>query len=86
MTADNTIEITAMPTVPAIHFRRLSEDVIYGFRSSVPGIVHAFVCPTQNSSIKKRSVRFMTERITNICQKPERKPLAPFTAYTQIST
>ena len=39
--------MTAMPTVPKSHFFCLSFAVMYGFRSSVPGIVHAFVCPTQ---------------------------------------
>ena len=51
-----------------------------GFKSSVPGIVHAFVCPTQSSSTRKRSIRFITDKITSICQKPARKPCAPFTA------
>ena len=33
----------AMPTVPASHLRFLSWAVIYGRRSSVPGMTHAFV-------------------------------------------
>ena len=34
---------TAIPTVPNSHFFALSFAVMYGFKSSVPGIVHAFV-------------------------------------------
>ena len=36
-------DIAANPTVPNIHLTTLSLLVIYGFKSSVPGIVHAFV-------------------------------------------
>ena len=44
---------SAIPTVPMIHFFFLSFAVIYGLKSSVPGMIQAFVCPTQYSSIKK---------------------------------
>ena len=37
----------AMPTVPMIHFCFLSFAVIYGRRSSVPGMIQALVWPTQ---------------------------------------
>ena len=47
MMPERTADMTTMPTVPKSHFLHLSFPVIYGFRSSVPGIVHAFVRPTQ---------------------------------------
>lgn len=40
-------ENTAIPTVPNSHFFCLSAFEMYGIRSSVPGITHALVCPTQ---------------------------------------
>ena len=83
MIPESTADIIAMPTVPNSHFLHLSFAVMYGLRSSVPGMVHAFVCPTQKSSTRKRSIRFMTDRITSNCQKPARNPRAPFTAYLQ---
>lgn len=61
-------------------FSFLSCALIYGFRSSVPGIVHAFVCPTHQPSMNRRSARFRTDSMTSSCQKPVRKSLAPLTA------
>lgn len=55
-------EITAIPSVPKIHLTHLSRAVMYGFKSSVPWIVHARVCPTHHSSTAKRSTRFMTDK------------------------
>lgn len=72
--------MTAMPTVPKSHLRFLSCALIYGFRSSVPGIVHAFVCQTHQPSMNRRSARFRTDSMTSSCQKPVRKSLAPLTA------
>ena len=45
----------AIPTVPMIHFCFLSSVVIYGLRSSVPGMIQALVWPTQYSSINGQS-------------------------------
>ena len=47
MSPASTAAMTAMPSVPNSHFLRLAAALIYGFRSSVPGIVQAFVWPTQ---------------------------------------
>ncbi|MEF2710091.1 MAG: hypothetical protein U0N04_00340 [Oscillospiraceae bacterium] len=44
------------------------------------------VWPTHQSSMRNRSITFMTDKMTSSCQKPDRKPRAPLTAYTQIST
>ncbi len=76
----STAASTTIPIVPMIHFFCLSFEVMYGLRSSVPGMIQALVCPTQYSSIRKRSIRFMMDRITSPCQKPGRKPRAPLTA------
>ena len=43
LVAASTAETADTPTVPNSHFFFLSVVVIYGFKSSVPGIVHAFV-------------------------------------------
>ena len=39
MIPERTAAISAMPTVPMIHFRCLSFAVIYGRKSSVPGMI-----------------------------------------------
>lgn len=51
MIADNKGNIIRLPT----HFFIFTFTGMYGIKSSVPGINHAFVCPTQYSSIKSRS-------------------------------
>ena len=86
MIPESMAAMTAMPTVPMIHFCFLSSVVIYGLRSSVPGMIQALVWPTHYSSIRKRSIRFMMDRITKLCQKPDQKPRAPLIAYTHTST
>ena len=40
-------ESAAKPTVPINHLTNLSFCLMYGRKSSVPGITHASVCPTQ---------------------------------------
>lgn len=82
----STAAMTAMPTVPAIHFFRLSAAVMWSRRSSVPGMIQALVCPTHQPSMPSRSARFMTDRMSSSCQRPARKPRAPLTAQTHTST
>ena len=78
--------MAARLTVPASHLVRLSCGVMYGIRSSVPGMTHPAVWPTHHSSTSSRSITFITHRITSICQNPVQKPRAPLTAYTHTST
>ena len=47
ITAESKAATIAIPAVPMIHFCFLSFAVIYGLRSSVPGMIHALVWPTQ---------------------------------------
>ena len=47
ITPESKAATIAIPAVPMIHFCFLSFAVIYGLRSSVPGMIHALVWPTQ---------------------------------------
>ena len=53
---------------------------------SVPGINQAFVCPTQNSSMKRRSNIFPIIKIAVICQNALQKSDAPLIQYTIMGT
>ena len=54
-------EMTAMPTVPKVHFLRLSRALIYGFKSSVPGIVHA-ACAADPEIVHTKAVDQIHDR------------------------